>query len=112
MHEFSLCQSVISIAKKAANDNSKEVSKIIVKVGKLAGVDTESFEFWFPVAAKDSSLEQAKLELIIEDAIAKCNSCNQEFTITKLYEPCPNCGSFEKNILKGKDMLVESIIFN
>ncbi|AIT10303.1 hydrogenase nickel incorporation protein HypA [Candidatus Francisella endociliophora] len=112
MHEFSLCQSVISIAKKASKDNSKEVSKIIVKVGNLAGVDTESFEFWFPVAAKDSVLEQAKLEIIYEQAVAKCKACEHEFELTKLYEQCPSCGSFEKDLLKGKDMLVESIVFN
>jgi len=112
MHEFSLCQSVISIAKKAAIDNSKEVSKVVVKIGNLAGVDIESLEFWFPVAAKESILEQAKLEIIHEQAIAKCKTCEHEFELTKLYEQCPNCGSFEKDILKGKDMLVESIVFN
>ncbi|MBK2296692.1 hydrogenase maturation nickel metallochaperone HypA [Francisella philomiragia] len=112
MHEFSLCQSVINIAKKAAENNSKKVSKVVVKIGNLAGVDVESFEFWFPVAANDSVLEQAKLEIIHEQAIAKCKACEHEFELTRLYEQCPNCGSFEKDILKGKDMLVESIVFN
>lgn len=45
MHEFLLCQSVISIAKKAAENNSKKVSKVVVKIGNLTGVDIESFEF-------------------------------------------------------------------
>lgn len=112
MHEFSLCQSVINIAKKAAENNSKKVSKVVVKIGNLAGVDVESFEFWFPVAAKDSVLEQAKLEIIHEQAIAKCKACEHEFELTRLYEQCPICGSFEKDILKGKDMFVESIVFN
>lgn len=112
MHEFSLCQSVINIAKKAAENNSKKVSRVVVKIGNLAGVDVESFEFWFQVAAKDSVLEQARLEIIHEQAIAKCKACEREFELTRLYEQCPNCGSFEKDILKGKDMLVESIVFN
>jgi hydrogenase nickel incorporation protein HypA/HybF len=112
MHEFSLCQSVISIAEKTPKDSSKQIAKVIVKIGTLAGVDIESFEFWFPVAAKDSVLEQAKLEIVIEEAQAKCNNCDQLFKLTKLYEQCPNCGSFEKDIRKGKDMLVESIVFN
>lgn len=112
MHEFSLCQSVINIAEKTPKDSSKQIAKVIVKIGTLAGVDVESFEFWFPVAAKDSVLKQAKLEIIHEQAIAKCKACEHEFELTKLYEQCPNCGSFEKDILKGKDMLVESIVFN
>lgn len=41
-----------------------------------------------------------------------CKACEYEFELTRLYEQCPNCGSFEKDILKGKDMLVESIVFN
>lgn len=78
----------------------------------MSGVDIESFEFWFPVAAKESILEQAKLEIIHEQAIAKCRACKHEFELTKLYEQCPNCNSFKKDILKGKDMFVESIVFN
>ncbi|ASG67014.1 putative hydrogenase nickel incorporation protein HypA 2 [Francisella halioticida] len=112
MHEFSLCQSVISIAEKIPKDSSKQIAKVIVKIGTLAGVDIESFEFWFPVATKESILEQAKLEIIHEQAIAKCKVCEYEFELTKLYEQCPSCGSFEKDILKGKNMLVESIVLN
>ena len=78
----------------------------------MSGVDIESFEFWFPIAAKESILEQAKLEIIHEQSIAKCRACKREFELTKLYEQCPNCRSLKKDILKGKDMFVESIVFN
>ncbi|MGX9894205.1 hydrogenase/urease maturation nickel metallochaperone HypA [Francisella orientalis] len=44
--------------------------------------------------------------------MAKCKACEHEFELTRLYEQCPHCGNFEKDILKGKDMLVESIVFN
>ncbi len=111
MHEFSLCQNIANIVTTHAQKENKSVKKIILKVGDLAGVDIESLCFWFPVAIKDTDIKDTKLELVHEKGYAKCQDCSQEFNLTQLYQACPNCESFHKEILKGQELLVQSIIY-
>jgi hydrogenase nickel incorporation protein HypA/HybF len=111
MHEFSLCQNIVSIVSNKAGDNDINVKDIVIKVGDIASVDLDSLCFWFPVAIKDTNLRDAKLQVIHQNAVAKCNICHEEFAVKQLYEACPKCDSYDKKILSGQELTVESIIY-
>lgn len=114
MHEFSLCQRVISIVLKKTqkmDQDAKQVSVITLRIGQLAGVDVESMRFWFPVAAKGTSLSGTSLKMLIEPAIARCVTCNNEYEVAQFYAACPQCQSYEKDIICGQEMLVDHIEF-
>ncbi|WP_395946651.1 hydrogenase maturation nickel metallochaperone HypA [Caedibacter taeniospiralis] len=114
MHEFSLCQRVISIVLKKTQEmdqDAKKVSAITLRIGQLAGVDVESMQFWFPVAAKNTSLSGASLKILIKSARACCVTCNNEYEVVQFYAACPQCQSYEKDIICGREMLVDHIEF-
>ena len=41
--------------------------------------------------------------------MAECDECNELFHVIEHEGYCPNCGSFEKIILSGKDFLIREI---
>lgn len=42
-------------------------------------------------------------------SMAECDECNELFHVIEHEGYCPNCGSFEKTILSGKDFLIREI---
>lgn len=114
MHEFSLCQNIIQIAETQlasykANAKANKINKIVLTIGKLAAVDLESLKFWFPVACQDTVLDGVILEIIEPEAEAKCLNCNKHFKLLNLMQACPDCGSYEREILKGQEIMVDQI---
>lgn len=111
MHEFSLCQNIANIVIDNAQKENRLVKEIVLKIGELAGVDVESLSFWFPVAVKDTDIKDAKLRLEYQKGEAQCNNCSEIYGLSQLYQSCPKCESYDKKILKGQELLVESIIY-
>ena len=111
MHEFSLCQNIVSIVTTNAKNNLPKIKKIVIKVGDLASVDLESLCFWFPIATKNTLINNAILSVKHEQGKALCNQCDNKYSLNQLYQACPNCGSYDKQITAGQEFLVESIIY-
>ena len=109
MHEFSLCEGILKQVAKANQNNLTNVEYINIEIGKLAGVDTQSLLFWFPVVAKKLSCEHVQLAITEPEGIALCNTCAQQFEIHNLYDACPHCYTFGNyEILHGRELMVKS----
>ncbi|MCF6765678.1 hydrogenase maturation nickel metallochaperone HypA [Thiotrichales bacterium 19S3-7] len=109
MHEFSICQSIIQIVSNQLETESPKVEKIILTIGQLAAIDTESLKFWFPVAARNTKVDSAELDISISKGRAKCQTCKQKFDLEKLYQACTFCHSYDREVLSGMEMLVNKI---
>jgi len=111
MHEFSIAISIIEIAEKEAKKaNSNEVSKLVLDVGTMAGIEFHALDMAMQSAVKNTMLENAKITVNKIQAKAKCNSCQHEFEIKAAYDPCPECGGFYHEILSGKELKVKSLV--
>ncbi|HBM91393.1 MAG TPA: hypothetical protein DD400_05940 [Rhodospirillaceae bacterium] len=63
MHEVSLCESILKILeKKAQEDGFSQVVKVQLTVGEYSGACQESMAFCFPMVAKGTLAEGAELE--------------------------------------------------
>ncbi len=110
MHEFSLALGIVEIAEREVEKAKAErVTSINLKMGKCSGVEKDSFEFAWPHAVKNSVLEGSIKEIDDIEAKAQCLECESHFTIERLFDPCPKCGSFLKDIYEGKEFYVESL---
>jgi len=110
MHEFSLCQSIVSIvAKQVKASNFEKVTKVTLEVGNLSGVDLDSLIFWMPTVAKGTLLDNVEIKVDNDIAKAKCKNCGNIFEIINLFDACHQCNSYEKDILNGQQMNVKSI---
>ena len=64
----------------------------------------------YPAVVKGSILEQARLTIHMIPGLAECEECDEIFNVVKQKGYCPNCGSFEKTILSGKEFTIREIV--
>jgi hydrogenase nickel incorporation protein HypA/HybF len=128
MHEWALAEAVLAAALEAAEKEKLEgVSEVRVKVGELQQVDTEILDFAFS-QLKLESFKDAKLVVEIEKAEFRCRVCGHSWIFGKnkidkdsaeaihfvpevahVYIKCPNCGSPDFEIVKGRGIWLKSL---
>ena len=110
MHEIGVVRQVVRTVEDFAKENDiKEVSGIVLDIGELSLVIPKYVEDIFEVTAKGSILEGAELIMNVIPGMAECEECDEIFNVIEHEGYCPNCGSFEKEILSGKDFLIKEI---
>ncbi len=110
MHELSVVQSLIGlIEQNAIQNNANSVSKVIVKIGKLSGIEPHLLKLAFDSFKEGTICQNAELEMIIQDVVAKCENCQKEFEIKDNSFVCPNCKSFNLQVIDGEDMYLMSL---
>ena len=110
MHELSIALGIVDIAKKETQKaHAQKVELIELEIGTLAGIEFDSLDFVWPSAVKDTVLEHAERKIQIIEGKAKCGDCETIFKVAQVYDACPNCNSYLKHIIKGKELLVKSL---
>ena len=110
MHELSVAMGIVRIAEEeTARARAKEVQLIELEIGDLAGVELDSLEYVWEAAVMGTVLEKAKRKIIKVPGLGKCLDCGLEYPILQHYDPCPECHSFLKNIITGKELRVKAI---
>jgi hydrogenase nickel incorporation protein HypA/HybF len=110
MHELSIALGIVKIAEEEmAKAGSKQIEAIELEIGTLAGIEFESLDFVWPMAVKNTVLENAEIKIEIIQARAKCIDCDTIYPIENIYDACTGCGSFFKALLQGKELRVKSL---
>ena len=110
MHELSIAVGIVDLAEKEAEKaNAKRIVSIELEVGKLSGVVLEALEFAWPVAVKGSMLEKAEKFVVEIPGKAKCSNCGALFDLENLYDPCPECNDYFKDVVQGKELRIKSL---
>lgn len=110
MHEMSLVQSIIKQVEAFIGEQKiTQVSTVTVSVGALSGVDVDSLTFWFPVVAQKSCLARANLVVQRVEGCAKCQDCQARYALPTLLTPCPVCNSYQRAVIAGKELFIQSI---
>ena len=113
MHELSLAMNVVKIVEQEAKKaEAQKVNSITLEIGECAGVNHEILDFSWPLAVRGTIAENAEKIVQKVDGRAKCEHCDFEFEIHKLFEPCPVCRSYSYDIIQGKEFRVKSISIN
>ena len=110
MHELSLMEGVLEIVQDAqARHGFQKVTRIVLEVGTLAGVEREALDFCWDVVAKDTPAEGAVLELVEVAAMAWCGRCAGEVPVASRIDFCPGCGGIPERIVRGLDLQVKTL---
>ena len=111
MHELSIALGIVELAENEAKKaGGNEIEIIELEIGKLSGIEMEALDFAWPVATKGTMLENAKMKIQNPAGKAKCMECEFIFDIENLFDSCPKCNSYFKNIFKGKELRIKSIV--
>ncbi len=110
MHEMSIALNIIDIvSSEARKNNSEKINEVEVEIGQLSGVELESLKFSLDIAKKNTPLANSSTKFLTIDAEAKCRDCNCIFKLNDFIGTCPDCGKFDLEIIKGKELRVKSI---
>jgi hydrogenase nickel incorporation protein HypA/HybF len=110
MHELSLAENIIEIVEESAKKSeAKKVTKIVIDIGRLSGVERDALQFAMDLLMKGSVAEGAELELHDIEGMCHCLSCWKDGVINDFFSPCPHCNSHDVEIVAGKEMKVSSI---
>ena len=111
MHEGSIVKSLFDIANKIKEDeNLVEIHKIKVIVGKFQQIVDEVMFMYFDLMKKEyKGFENAELIHEERDVKIKCKNCNQTFLIEEPIFICPNCESFDTEIVESDELHIATI---
>lgn len=111
MHEVGIVRQILrTVEQFAAENDVADIREVVVDCGELSLVIPKYLEELYPVVVKDSILKDAKLTVNIVPGLAECDDCDEIFNVVEHKGYCPNCGSFEKTILSGKEFSVREIV--
>ena len=111
MHEIGIVRQLLrTVTDFAAEHGVSRICEVVVDCGELSLVIPEDVEELYPAVIKGSILEHAKLTVNIVPGLAECEECDEIFNVVEHKGYCPNCGSFSKTVLSGKEFSVREII--
>jgi hydrogenase nickel incorporation protein HypA/HybF len=108
MHELSLSQNMLAIALETPGAGKDNLRALNVKVGALSCTSTESLKFCLGMLLEEEGLEEVSINIEEVPARVRCE-CGYEGQIESLFVECPRCEGFERTVLEGQDVTLESI---
>ena len=111
MHEIGIVRQILRTVESFAEKNGVEdIREVVVDCGELSLVIPKYLEELYPVVVKDSILKDSKLVINIVPGMAECDACDEICNVVEHKGYCPNCGSFDKTILSGKEFAIREIV--
>jgi hydrogenase nickel incorporation protein HypA/HybF len=111
MHELSIAMSILDLARREASaQGAKRVSELEIEVGKLTGVDSEALAFVLESVVRDTEFADCRFTIRVVNGRCICNICRLPFAVDTLADPCPHCGSSDKELVAGKELRLKSLV--
>lgn len=113
MHEYSIVQSLLqSCEEHAAANDSEQVTKVVVKIGTLSGVEPDLLETAFNTFKEKTVCDGCDFVMNIQPIVIECFDCETQSTLHKNEFCCPNCQSNKVKVIDGEDMFLMSLEMN
>ena len=113
MHELSIAMGIVELAEREAKKaGADSIKKIELEIGKLSGIEMTALDFAWPVATRNTMLEKATLQVYQPEGKAKCAECGHDFPVKNLFDTCPECNSYFKNIYQGKELRIKALVID
>jgi hydrogenase nickel incorporation protein HypA/HybF len=106
MHELGITQNIIAIVTEHAK--GQKVQRVLLEIGKLSAIMPDAVQFCFDICAKDTLLEDAKLEIREIPGLAKCRQCGAKVSLEHPFGIC-TCGSRELDLISGEELKIKEI---
>ncbi len=111
MHEIGIVRQILRTVERFAAENEvRNIREVVVDCGELSLVIPKYLEDLYPVVTKGSLLEGTRLVINTVPGMAECDECDEIFNVVEHKGYCPNCGSFDKTILSGREMSIREIV--
>ncbi len=110
MHELSVCQGMIrQLVQIAAEHKAVGISKVVLRIGPLAGVEPHLLEQAFPIASAGTVAAGASLVMEPLPIRVRCRQCGAESEAEPNRLLCAACGDWHTQLISGDEMLLASV---
>ncbi len=110
MHEYSITESLLSLAlEKAGEAGAGKITRINLVVGELSGVASECVKFYFDYISKNTLADGAELAFEMKPTTLRCRDCDKVFSPPDHRWTCPGCGKENVEIVVGRECHMSSI---
>lgn len=110
MHEIGVVRSMLKTVDDFCEKNDvKEVEEIVLDIGELSLVIPQYVEDVYPAVVDETKYKNTKLVINVIPGMAECDDCDEIFNVVETKGYCPNCGSFDKQVLSGEDFTIREI---
>jgi hydrogenase nickel incorporation protein HypA/HybF len=107
MHELSITQNIVEICER--NAGGRRVLSVTLEIGDLSGVMPDAVEFCFSACISGTLLEGAQLEIDRVAGAGRCRECGAETAVRSYFDPCPACGAYGVEIVRGEELRVKEL---
>ena len=110
MHEYSIVQSLLESCEEHAQQNeSRKVTKVIVKIGVLSGVEPDLLQTAFDTFKEKTICDGCEFVINIQKVIVECFDCSKQSTLEQNEFCCLHCNSNKVKVIDGEDMYLMSL---
>lgn len=106
MHELGIAQEVVRIASEGCG--GARVKRLVLEVGKLSTVLPDALRFCFDLAAQETLLEGAALDIVEVPGRARCRKCGGMVELVRPFGECA-CGCSDLEWLSGEELRIKSL---
>ena len=111
MHELSVCLSLMEQVEQIAREHgASSVTRIVLSVGPLSGVEPPLMQNAFPIAAAGTVADDATLLLETTDVRIQCNQCGQESDAEVNHLVCRHCGDWQTTLVSGNELILQRVV--
>ena len=105
MHEIGIANSIIEAGQtEAARRPGSKLVRIGVRVGMLAGVNSDALRFAFTALTQGTDLDAVGFEIQSCPRRDRCLECGREFEPGLYSAPCPTCASPRVILVAGDEL--------
>jgi hydrogenase nickel incorporation protein HypA/HybF len=110
MHEMALCEGLVqALEETAAAQGFTKIHAVWLEIGALATVEPGAMRFNFDIVTHGTVAAGARLEIAEIPARAWCMQCSAEIAVNSHGAGCPNCGSYQLQILDGQQIRIKQL---
>jgi len=109
MHELSVCQALVEQAIGIARQHDGRVTRLVVRIGPLSGVEPALLGRAFPLASAGTVVENAELDIQTLPIRVACDQCGTESEVAANRLVCPQCGNWQTRLVSGDEMILQQV---
>lgn len=110
MHEVGIASEILRVGQiEAARRPGARLIAVSVRIGVLAGVDSDALRFAWEVLSQPTEGIAPRLDIEVVPRRNRCEVCSMEFFSDMLGEDCPACSSRNSRLLGGDELQLASV---
>ena len=112
MHELAVCQALLTEVQRATPaSGAGPVSRIVLRVGPLSGVEPQLLQRAFTFARLGSVAAEAELCIEPTAIQVECTLCHRVSDAAPNRLICRHCGAWHTRLIAGDELLLQRVEF-